>query len=392
MTTKRGNNEGTIHRLPSGSFRAQVSLNGRRLGHTAKTRKDCADWLRKTLGQIDEGMTYSGTKITLEEFLADWLSSLKTALRPRTWEQYSQLTRAYISHGLGGYRIRDVSADKIQSFYDRLLTKGVGIHTVRKIHAILHNSFERAAKLGIINQNPVSLATQPKLPDEEMNILDENQISQLLIASKDSRLFPLLHLALATGMRQMEILGLKWTDLDWVRQTLKVERQLVRPEVGKVMFVSPKTRAGKRSLPLGSKTIEVLREHSEHQYAERIAAGDRWQENNLIFTSNIGSPIHPRNLLRDFKKLLRTAGLPPIRFHDLRHTAASLMLNNNIPAISVSRRLGHANPSITLNVYGHLLPSTQAEVAEMIDGLITPIQIPLTAVDPSESDLIAKND
>lgn len=201
----------------------------------------------------------------------------------------------------------------------------------------------------------------------------------------------MLYLALTTGMRQMEILGLKWTDVDWARRTLKVERQLVRPEEDKVKFVSPKTKAGKRSLPIGTKTVEVLREHYERQNAERQAAGDKWQENNLIFTSNIGSPIDPRNLLRDFKKLLNEAGLPAVRFHDLRHTAASLMLNNNVPVIAVSRRLGHANPSITLNVYGHLLPSTQAEVAEMMDELITPIQLPLASVDPSEFNQISKN-
>lgn len=392
MTTKRGNNEGTIHRLPSGSFRAQVTLNGRRLGHTAKTRKECADWLRKTLGQIDDGMTYSSTKITLEEFLADWLSSMRTSLRPRTCTQYEQLTRAYINPELGRFKIKELSPSIVQGFYDRLLVKGTGVYTVRKVHTFLHSSLERAVRLGIVNVNPAHLAVQPKPPDQEMKILEKNQISQMLIASQNSRLYPLIHLALATGMRQMEILGLKWTDLDWTRRTLKVERQLVRPEEGKVVFVSPKTRAGKRSLPLGSKTIEVLREHHEHQCAERIATGDKWQENNLIFTSGVGSPVDPRNLLRDFKKLLRDAGLPAIRFHDLRHTAASLMLNNNVPVISVSKMLGHAHPSITLNVYGHILPSTQAEFAEMIDGLITPIQLPLRTVKPPEPGLIFKND
>jgi len=174
-------------------------------------------------------------------------------------------------------------------------------------------------------------------------------------------------------MREMEILGLKWNDLDWVKQTLKIERQLMRPEEGKIRFTPPKTKAGKRSLKLGSKTIEMLRAHNNRQQGERIAAGEKWEKHDLIFPNSLGGPIHPRNLLRDFKKLLCEAGLPEIRFHDLRHTAASLMLNHGIAPIVVSQRLGHARTSITLDVYGHLMPSMQTEAADVIDELITPI-------------------
>ena len=173
----------------------------------------------------------------------------------------------------------------------------------------------------------------------------------------------------------MELLGLRWDDLDWVKHTLKVERQLTRPGGDGAMFSAPKTRYGKRTIVLGAKTIEVLRKHRERQQAERLAAGDQWEEYNLIFTTGKGTPIHPRNLLRDFKKLLQDAGLPPIRFHDLRHTAASLMLNNNIAPIVVSRSLGHSKASITLDVYGHLMPSMQTEAAEIIDELVTPIPL-----------------
>ncbi len=168
---------------------------------------------------------------------------------------------------------------------------------------------------------------------------------------------------------------MKWTDLDWVRQSLKVERQLLRPDGDGIEFSSPKTSYGKRSLALGRKTIDVLRTHNGRQQAERLAAGDKWVENGLIFANSLGGPIHPRNLLRNFKQLLRDAGLPAIRFHDLRHTAASLMLNAGIPVIVVSRRLGHARASITLDVYGHLIPSLQAEAAEKIDELVTPVAV-----------------
>ena len=179
------------------------------------------------------------------------------------------------------------------------------------------------------------------------------------------------------GQRISKAFDTQKEGLDWIRQTLRVEPQLSRPDGNGVQFSAPKTRFGKRTIALGSKTIEVLRAHYERQQVIRITAGDGWQEYGLIFITSQGSPIHPRNLLREFKKLLRDAGLPDIRFHDLRHTAASLMLNNNIPPIVVSRRLGHAKASITLDVYGHLIPSMQTEAAEKIDELIMPVVVQL---------------
>jgi integrase len=173
----------------------------------------------------------------------------------------------------------------------------------------------------------------------------------------------------------MELLGLKWIDLDWIMQTIKVERHLVRSEQGEIQFASLKTKFGRRMVSLGSKMIEVLRNQYERQHVERRAAGNLWTENDLIFTNDIGGPLEPRNLLRDFKKLLRDADLPLIRFHDLRHSAASRMLNHDVPVLVVSWLLGHSWPSITLDVYGHLMPSAQAEVADKMDELITPIEL-----------------
>jgi integrase len=210
-----------------------------------------------------------------------------------------------------------------------------------------------------------------------MSILNESQVSQLLVAAQGHRLEALIHLAVISGMRQMELLGLKWSDLDWIKQTLKIERQLFKPNGTGVKFSAPKTRYGKRSIALGKKTIEILRKHYEQQQADQRKAGEAWTEYGLIFTTQHGTPINARNLLRDYKKLLHSAGLPPIRFHDLRHTAASILLNQGVPVIIVSRRLGHARASITLDIYGHLIPTMQNEVAEMIDDLVMPVAVKL---------------
>lgn len=373
MARKRANNEGTVYKLPGGGWRAQISLDGRRISHAFSTRRECHDWIQKIQNQIDDGMTYAGTQLTFGEYMQDWITNSKTTKRRSTWTQYEQVNRIHIAPFIGRVKLIDLRAKHIQMLYNQLLEKNVGIQTVRKVHTLLHSALHQAVKIGLVSHNPASFVDPPREPIREVVILNESQVSQMLLNARGHRWEALYHLAIVTGMRESELLGLKWTDLDWVRQSLKVERQLQRP-VGKgVEFVPPKTRCGKRSIALGENTIRVLRAHNERQQAERSAAGEDWVEYGLIFTTRNGTPIHQRNLLRDFKELIRRTGLPPIRFHDLRHTAASLMLNHNIPVIVVSRRLGHARASITMDVYGHLIPCMQEEAAKLIDRLVTPI-------------------
>jgi len=184
MAKKRANNEGTTHRLKSGTWRAQVSLNGQRLSFTSKTQYECHEWIKKTNGQIDDGMTYTSTRTTLREFLNDWLSSSKASKRQRTWTHYEQLTRTYILPHLGKIKVKDLRPDQIQSMYNILLAQGVGTYTVLKIHTLLHSALGHALKTGMIARNPVGLTMPPKEPSKEMKTLDESGVSQLLIAAK----------------------------------------------------------------------------------------------------------------------------------------------------------------------------------------------------------------
>jgi integrase len=391
MAKIRGKKEGSIHQRPNGSWRVQISLDGQRLSFTARTRRECQEWLKKTISQIDQGMKFSSATVKLGEFMNTLLISAKSSVRQTTWSHYEQLTRNYVLPNLGQIKIKDLNPDQIQRFYNHLLSTEVGIHTVIKIHAMLHGAIEQAVKVGLINRNVIDAAIPPREPATEMKILDESQVSQLLIAARGSRMEALLHLAVSTGMRQMEILGLKWNDLDWIKKTLKVERQLVRGEG--VQFSQPKTRHGRRMVVLGDRATEILHRHYDSQNEERRKAGESWTEYGLIFTSGNGTPIHFRNLMRDFKNLLKAAGLPEIRFHDLRHTASSLMLNHGIPVIVVSRRLGHARPSITLDIYGHLVPGMQEEAAQMMDDLITPVEFQqLRATAPDLHPILTNNE
>jgi integrase len=377
VAKKRANNEGTIYKLPSGSWCAQLSLEGRRMSKTFRTQKEALEWNRLMRGQIDDGLTYSSAQMTLGEYMSNWLTNTQSSKRPRTWEQCRQVVQKHILPSLGPIRMKNLHQEHIQAFYNRLLEQDTGIYTIRKIHDILHSAFEPAVNVGMLKRNPTSFVHVPKLPDTEMTILNDSQVSQFLVSLNGHRWEALFVLAIITGARQMELLGLKWADLDWDRRTLKITRQLNRPDGSGVSFSAPKTRHGKRTIPLGVKTIDILRKHYQLQQAERQAAAEAWQEHDLIFTTSNGTPIHPRNLLRDFKILLRNAGLPAIRFHDLRHTAASLMLNDNIAPIMVSRYLGHARASITMDIYAHLIPTMQAEVADRIDDLILPVPVQL---------------
>jgi len=378
MAKRRGNNEGSIYKRANGSYRAQVTLkDGHRLSYNAKTRGECQEWIRQTLDQARAGLTYEGANMMLEQFLEEWLDVKRTSLQPHTVQQYDQIVRDHILGQIGHIPIREIHPQVIQGLYGRLISSGVGTRTVQKVHGILRNAFNLAVKLGLSTFNPVTLTTPPKHKKREMQVLDETHSQQLLLTirySKDHN-YALYHLALTTGMRQGELIGLKWEDIDWTNGVLHVRRQLVRCRGGGFRFDEPKTSAGKRALSLGKTIIAILKEHAKQQFQLRDNAGDRWTDHDLVFTTTVGTPMDHTKLLKDFKKHLQQAGLPDIRFHDLRHTAASLMLNSGIPMIVVAKRLGHSKPSTTMDIYGHFIPSMQKEVADKLDDLITPLVV-----------------
>lgn len=376
MAKKRGNNEGSIYKRSNGTWRGQISLQGKRLTFTGKTKREVQAWIHKTLDEIDNGLNFESTKTTLTVFMKEWLVSIEPALRYNTIQQYEQVTHQYILPVLGNYPIRDIKPEQIQRLYNDMVNKGYGLRTVQIVHSVIHRALVHGVRLGLLSRNPDDATTPPKPSRKEMRFLDENQVQQLMIVAKaqNDHFFTLYYLAIATGMRQGELLGLCWADIDWEKGELTICRQLTKKKGGGFELTTPKTKAGIRQISLGSNALEILQEHREAQQLDRQAAGVHWQDQGLVFTSSIGTPIDRSNMRWFFKALLKDAGLPDIRFHDLRHTAASLMLNNGIPLMIVSRRLGHAQPSITLDVYGHLIPGKQQEAASLMDELLTPIQ------------------
>jgi len=377
MGRRRGRNEGTIYRRSNGRWAAQVSVGGRRVSHSASTRRECQEWIRDIRNQIDAGLTASGARATIQAFLTEWLESVRPSLRPKTWIQYSQIIRQHIIPYLGRIRLRELRSDQIQSLYNRHYERGASSSTVRIIHAVLHRALGDALRWGLIPRNPASVVAKPRPKRREMKVLSSDQTRRLLTAAAGDRLEALYHVAITTGLRQGEILGLMWRDLDIEAGQLYVQRQLQRiPGKGRIL-VEPKSASGRRLVVLGPATVRKLLDHSKRQRLERQFAGNRWQEHDLIFPSTVGTPMDQKYLHRHFKSLLRKAGLPDIRFHDLRHTAATLMLQEGVHPKVVQERLGHAQISVTLDTYSHVLPSMQVDAAMRLDELLAPIAVDL---------------
>lgn len=370
MNKRRGNNEGSIYQRPNGRWCAQVSIGGRRLTHYAATQRECREWLKETIAQVDDGLTLAGARATLASYFAHWLETASQALRPNTINQYTLLARKYILPRLGAVRLKDLSPTHFQQLYTDLLTAGTGVRTVQLVHAVSHRALGQAVKLRLLSRNPVDAVDAPRKPRAEMRVLTLQQTQALLAAAEGDRLQALFHLAIHTGLRRGELVALRWSDLDWATGGLEIRRQLQRVKGAGLVFVEPKTSASRRRVVLGASVLAQLRAHRKRQLEERLFAGDGWHEQDLAFTSTIGTPIEPHEVNRRFDALLLKAGLPHVRLHDLRHTAATLMLQQGTHPKIVQERLGHSKISMTLDTYSHVLPGMQEDAAERLDAAL----------------------
>lgn len=256
------------------------------------------------------------------------------------------------------------------------------MRTQQYIRTTLHCFFDDLCFQRIFQYNPTqSIVIGYKPP--EMKTLSHDQVTRLLQTARDSRLEVFCYLAIATGMREGELLGLKWCDVDWASQSIQVQRQVQWKNKSKGLegpryyFKTPKSQAGVRRISLGVPSMEKLKLQKKRVATQSLRAEGEWDEHDLIFPNLLGRPIEPTNLVREFNKILIQADLPKIRGHDLRHTAATLMLLKNIHPKVVSERLGHSDIRITLQLYSHAIPTLQAEAAVMIDEMLNlePIQV-----------------
>ena len=377
MARRRGNNEGSLYRRKDGLWCAQISLGGRRLTKYAKTQKECRDWIKETISKIDGGLTFEATQLTLERFFELWLNGKELSRRPGTVDNYRKIANTYILPRLGNMRLQEILPAHIKQLYLLLKQEGKGARSIQATHVVLHCALKQAVREGLLGRNPLDAVDRPRVEQAEPQILTEEQARQLLAVASGSLFETVFYLALITGMRKGELLGLKWSDLDSAKGSIQVQRQLQYLKPDGYILVPPKTKAGKRPIKLGQGMLAQLEKHRAHQELLKAAAGDKWQENGLIFTSSIGTYMDQSKVSKEFKRLLKKAGLPNLRFHDLRHTSLSLLLEMGTPVNTVQRRAGHSKASVTVDVYGHAMTGSQNQAADRMDEMMTPIAIKL---------------
>lgn len=380
MTThkkhNRAPNSGSISVNPSGSVRAQIQLpGGKRLTKSFSTKREADAWLREMRNQVDSGLTAANHNILLADFAKEWLNRKKSQIRPKTFADYNHYTNEFILPRLGKLPLRSIKPQTVNDFYSALAEKGRPVYVIRYIHRVLHSMLENAVKLGYIPQNPSHYADQP-VPQESkaaMSILSASEYQRFLEACSTALHGNLYKLAIKTGMRQGELLGLTWKNVNLERGEILIIQQLSRYDNSENQrifdFAAPKTKYSNRTILIGADLVEQLRAQKQAQDSHKLRMGSRWQEYDLVFPSSVGTPLEQRNMMRDFDGMLKTAGLRKIRFHDLRHNAASMMLAGKASVVNVSRYLGHSSPAVTFEIYAHLIPGGFDEIVSAMDAL-----------------------
>jgi len=374
MPKRRGKGEGSITQLKDGLWQARVTYYeggvAKRKAFYGKTRKEAQEKLTAALASLQQGLPVAPSeRQSLGEFLGHWLeTTAKNTLRPNTYESYCGVVRKQIVPHVGGVRLTRLTPQHLSGLYAKLQESGLSARTVQFAHAVLHKALDQAVRWGLIPRSPADLVDTPRPKRKELAVLSPEQVEALLAAAKGERLEALFVLAVTTGLRRGELLGLKWGDVDWDAGRLHVQRALVRVNNGMVEQ-EPKSKRG-RSIALPQVALRALHKHRAKQLEERLHAGEYWQDSDYVFASEVGGPLPLRTLFVRFKRLLQKAGLPEIRFHDLRHTAATLLLRQGVHPKVVQEMLGHSSIQMTLDVYSHVLPDLQREAANKLDELL----------------------
>ncbi len=387
---KQGNGSGTVFPRKNkdgkitGYRGSYFTADGRRRSVSGKTKTEARAALRRAMADSDRGLVFDADGLTLGEYLDRWLSdSVADTVKATTFERYEQITRLHLKPALGKVKLKSITPAHMRGLYreklDGDLTNDVeplSSRTVRYMHTTLHKALKQAVMDGLIPRNATEAVKPPQPSREEMHPLTPDEAKHFLKTAHDTgdRLEALYVLAVHTGLRQGELLGLKWDDVDLEGGSLQVRRTLAITKAGPV-FTTPKTSGSRRSVKLTNAATTALQSHLKRQLAEIDKVGSLWnpgEYDGLIFASETGEPLDRRKVTaRKFKNLLKRAGLPEIRFHDLRHTAATLLLSKNVNPKIVSEMLGHSTIAITLDTYSHVLPNMRDQAAKAMEEALS---------------------
>jgi integrase len=360
MAKRRSRGEGSIfYRSSKGLWVAKITLpDGKSKTKYSRDQKTVREWLVVQRNALRQGLFSKDDAITVSAFLTNYMETVgQHTLRPKTVEAYSYLIRSHIIPVLGRIKLSQLRPDQVQSLYSQKLEAGLSRRTVQFIHSIIHKSLEQALRWGLVVRNVSDLVDPPSPTKRPPTIYTVEQINKLLEAVSDSKIKLALNLAVSGGFREGEILGIHLEDIEVETGTIKVSHA-VQYQVGKgVVITTPKTDKSRRSVRLPAQAASDLRE-----YASQLN-----RDQGLLFTTSSAKPINPRFLIKKFKEAIEVAGLPEIRFHDLRHTHSTLLLQAGVNPRLVQDRLGHSSITLTMDTYSHVLPGMQDEVVEKLD-------------------------
>jgi integrase len=368
---KRGNGEGSIYKqrenLWAASITVETAQGRKRKYFYGKTRKEVQEKLAVATHDRQQGTIVTAPNQTIEQFLTNWLTTHKSSVRPRTTERYEGFIRLHVVPVIGRVRLDKLSAQHVQTLYAQKLEEGLSPTTVNTLHMMLHRALKDAVRWGLVARNVCDLVSPPRRAHYEFKSLSKEQAQKLLTALHGHNMEALFVLALTTGMRRGEILALKWQDIDFEHNMLQVRRIFTRAKGQRYLEAEPKTEKSRRSVALPAITTTLLKKHQESQQEFRRQAGEYWQAHDLVFCTALGTPLNPNKVLERFKTVLKKAGLPDIRFHDLRHSAATMLLTMGVHPKVVQELLGHNQISMTMDIYSHVLPTMQKEAMSKMD-------------------------
>lgn len=385
---KRGQGEGSIYKRNDGLWVAAVNLgyqNGklRRKVYYGKTHDEVKTKLIAALHNHQQGIPIVTERQTVGQFLDRWLCDcVKPSVRPMTYRSYEQLVRIHLKPELGKIPLEKLSPQRVQKFMndkmaekiiDEKTVKGLSPRSVQYLRAVLRKALGQALRWNLVARNVATLVDPPKVERPEIRPMFPDEAKKFLKAIQGDRLEALFSVALAMGLRQGEALGLRWQDIDFDSKVIRVRNSLQRIDK-KLTLTELKTKSSRRDLPLIDVVLNALKAHRSRQLEEKLSVGRDWQETGFVFTTSIGTPLDARNVIRKYHALLTKAELSRYRFHDLRHSCASLLLAQGVPLKVVSDILGHSQISITADYYAHIAPEMQREALSGMSTLFAASQ------------------
>jgi integrase len=363
---QRGHGEGSIYQRKDGRWTASITLENRKRKYFyGETRKEVQEKLKVALHQQQQGTLATGPKQTVKQYLDQWLEEVhKPTIRLSTYLNYRRYLDRYILPALGQIQLQKLTAQQVQALYARKQKEGIVPGTIRFIHAILHKAFDQAVRWKLVAHNVCDEVTPPRNEKHEIKPLTKEQAQKLLETVRGHHLEALLTIALITGMRRGELRSLRWGDINFEDKSLQVCHTVENLTGYGYRENEPKSSRGKRRIALPDFAVEMLKMHRVKQIEARLTVGAAWIDRDLVFCRANGDFLPASTLLYNFDKLLKEAGIPHIRFHDLRHSAATILLMKGVHPKVVQEILGHSSISMTMDVYSHVLPSMQKEVMD----------------------------